>query len=75
MKGGIGLRRKISALIAANFNSICCVFQEKIVKNTHAEERSVHTNSEKRNIQLESLKYQSNSKQIIEILQKIVIDN
>ena len=34
MKGGIGLRRKISALIAINLISICsCVYKEKIVKN------------------------------------------
>ena len=33
MKGDIGVRRKISALIAYNNTSICCVNKEKIVKN------------------------------------------
>ena len=33
MKVGIGIRRKISLLIATNLTSICCVYREKIVKN------------------------------------------
>ena len=38
----IGLRRKISAFDRYyNLTSICCVYQEKIVKTTYSEERSV----------------------------------
>ena len=33
MKGGIGLRRKCSIVIATYLNSICFVYQEKFVKN------------------------------------------
>ena len=32
MKGGIGLQRKISAFIATNRTSICCVSEEKMLK-------------------------------------------
>ena len=32
MKGGLGLRRKISAFDRYSFTSICCVYKEKIVK-------------------------------------------
>ena len=54
--------------------SICCVYKEKIDKNDSHEERSAHhTNSERCNIQLGSLTNQFNSKQIIQILQTIVI--
>ena len=68
MKGGISLRRKIIAFLAT---SICCVYKEKIVKN---DSHSVHTHSEICSIQLGSLTNQFNSKQVIQILQIIVID-
>ena len=73
MKGGIGLRRKISA-----FGSLLILLlsiMRKLLKTTHTEERSFHTNSESCNIQLGSLKNPFKSKQIIQILQLIVIDN
>ena len=38
--------KKKSLLIATNLTSICCVYEEKIVKKTYTEERSVHTNSD-----------------------------
>ena len=47
--------------------------KRKLLKTTYTEERSVHTNSENCNIQL-NRKTQFNSKQIIQILQPIVID-
>ena len=46
-----------------------------MLKTTYNEEYSVHANSESCNIQLGSLKNQFNSKQIIQILQLIIIDN
>ena len=46
----------------------------KLLKTTHPEECSVHKNSESCNIQLGSESNQFNSKQIIHILQPIVID-
>ena len=48
--------------------------RRNLLKTTHAEERTLPTNSESSNIQLGSLKNQFNSKQIIQILQTIVID-
>ena len=49
-------------------------FKKRIIPR---EERSVHTNSESYNIRLGSSKNQNqvNSKQIIQILQPIIIDN
>jgi len=49
--------------------------RRKLLKTTHIEERCVHTNSESYSILLGSLKNQFNSKQIIQILQPIIIDN
>ena len=46
--------------------------KRKLLKTTHTEERSVHTNSESCNIQLGSWNNQFNSKQIIQILQTII---
>ena len=43
---------KKTLLIAANPTSICCVYKEKILKTTQAEDCSVHTNLERCNIQL-----------------------
>jgi len=62
-------------LIATNLTFIFCVYKEKIVKTTHTKERSVHTNSESCKIQHGSQKNQFNSKQIIQILRPIILDN
>ena len=35
MKGGIGLRQKISDLIATNLTSICCDYKEKIENDSY----------------------------------------
>ena len=48
--------------------------RRKLLKTTNTEERSFHTNSERCNIQLGSLTNQFNSRQIIQILQPIIID-
>ena len=55
MKGGLGLRRKISAF-DRNLTYFCYVNKEKInlKKTTYTEQRSVHTNSESCNMQLGS---------------------
>ena len=54
MKGG-AYGENEAFLIVTNFTSICCVYQEKNVKiDLNTEERSVHTNSERCNIQLGS---------------------
>ena len=47
----------------------------KLLNTTHAEERSVPANSESCHIRLGLLKNQFHSKQIIQILQPIIIDN
>ena len=72
MKVGIGIQRKIiDGDRYTNLTSICCVYKEKIF-----EERSVHTNSESCNsCDLYREKNQSNSKQTIQILQPIIIDD
>ena len=62
-------------LITTNLTRICCAYEVKIVKTTNAEELSVHANSESCSIQPRSQKNQFKSKQIIEILQPIIIDN
>jgi len=49
--------------------------RRNLLKTTHTKERSVHTNSETCNIRLGSQKNQFNSKQIIQILQPLIIDN
>ena len=77
MKRGLGLRRQI-------IDGDCCYLtilffasvRRTLLKKTHTKERSHHANSENCNIQLGSYKKkQFNSKQIIEILQPIIIDN
>ena len=75
MKGGIGLRRKTSAfdpflILLLSVASI----RRKLLKTTHTEEHSVHTNSESCNIQLRFQTNQFYFKQIIQILRPIVID-
>ena len=76
MKGVLAYGEILSMGIATNLTSICCFYlRRKLLKTTITEERSVHTNSESSNIRLGSLKNQLNSKQIIQILQPIIIDN
>ena len=48
--------------------------RRKLIKTSHTEERSAHTNWGSWNIRLRPLKYQFNFKQIIQILQPIAID-
>ena len=77
MKEGLGLRRKISAfdLYLSYFLLLCDVsISRKLLKTTHTEERSIHTNSENCNNQQGSPKNLFNSKQIIQILRPIIID-
>ena len=61
---------KLSLLITPNLTSICCVYKEKIVKNDLYRiqiRKDATFDSDRKN--------QFNSKQVIQILQTIVIDN
>ena len=67
------MKRRLNA-IKKRFWSLLILLLFVALKTTHTEERSVHTNSEICIIQLGSKNTQFNSKQIIQILQTIVID-
>ena len=72
IKGSVSKKRRFWSLLIFYLSVVS--IRRKLLKTTHTEERSVHTNSERCNIQLGSLTNQFNSKQIIQILQTIVID-
>ena len=63
--------RKLPMVMATNLTSIFCVYKETFAKTTNTEECRVHKNSESCNIRH---KNPFNSKQIIQILQPIIID-
>ena len=74
IKGILAYVEKFSMVIATNLTFIVASIRRKWLKTTHTEVRSIYKNSESCNIRLRSLKNQFHFKQIIQILQPIIID-
>ena len=77
MKGGIGLMRKKVLLIGTNLTSICCVYKKKIVKDVRIIPNILAAIQIDKiaTYDLERIKINLIFKQIIQILQPIVIDH
>ena len=76
MKEGIGLRQKIvDGDCYYNLTSICCVYKENFFKNDTYRRTLRPYKFRKLQYSTQIVKTQFNSKQIIQTLQPIIIDN